>query len=106
MAQFSEPTRAARDLQATGATPRENRIIENHLNAVQSAYGGVARACEIVDELRARLLGISEPMAPQTNQKEAPQLVRAELPELGAALERMQAMTSNLLGKLVDLQGI
>lgn len=85
--------------------PREHREIERLLLTVHSLVDNAGSALNTLDDLRARLLGLSEPQPP-TNAKEPAQLVRAELPELGMQLERLTAIVATIHQKLADLQRI
>lgn len=86
--------------------PREQRIIENQIHSanrmIECANGIMAH----MDDLRGRLLGISEPNTPPSNRDNEPKLGRAELPELSTLLERLEQQLGAIANKLGDLQRI
>lgn len=85
--------------------PREQRVVEGHVSAARSLLDQANNINLAMDELRHRLLGLSEPNSPPRD-KEPPQLVRHELAELGLTLERLHVAMQAMGSKINDLQRI
>lgn len=85
--------------------PREMRGVEGALQRVLTLNQVAAGVTEIVDDLRRRLLGISEPNQ-AGGDKSGPTPVHCELELLSLSLATLEGRMKSLFDKIGDLQRV